>query len=181
MDKENYIEKLILGNHEAFRKIFMTYFPKVKFFISQIVKSDIIAEELSQDIFMKIWENREDLIRVDSFNSYVYKMSKNAALNHLRRVYLEETYLENYVEKMEVTIEEEIYAHDIELLEKMVMSNMPKKRRTIYEMSRKYGLCNDEIALKLNITKKTVENQLNLALKEMRKIIYTILILGLPF
>lgn len=180
MNIESCIRDLVSGDHDAFRKIFMEYFPKVKFFIRQIIKSEIISEELSQDIFMKIWENRESLTKIDSFNSYLYRMSKNAALNHLRRLYLEESYLNNYSEQTEVTIEEEIYARDIELLEKLAINNMPKKRRAIYEMSRKDGLTNDEIAIRMNISKKTVENHLNLALKDLRNILYSaILILSI--
>ena len=57
----------------------------------------------------------------------------------------------------------------MELLEKLTVGRMPKKRKAIYEMSRREGLSNDEIAIRMGISKKTVENHLNLALKEIRK------------
>lgn len=167
-----YIKELALGSHEAFKCLFMRYFPKAKFFIGHLVKSHIIAEELSQDVFMRIWERREQLVTIESFNSYVYRMSKNIALNYLRRKYLEDSYLEEYEGETELTIEGDLYAREIEMLEQLTVNQMPKKRKIIYEMSRKEGLTNDEIATRMNISKKTVENHLNLALKEIRKTLF---------
>lgn len=170
MEKETlYIKELALGSHDAFRCLFMAYFPKVNCFISHLIKSEIIAEELAQDVFMKIWENREQLVTIESFNSYVYRMAKNMALNYLRRKYLEDSYLENYEGETQLTIEGDLYAREMELLEQLTVSRMPQKRKAIYEMSRKEGLTNDEIAVRMGISKKTVENHLNLALKELRK------------
>lgn len=164
-----YVKELVSGSHKAFRSLFMSYFPKVKYFIRHLVKSEIIAEELSQDVFMKIWENREQLGAVESFNSYVYRIAKNMALNYLRRKYLEDTYLDEYEGETFVTIEGELYAREMRLLEQLTVSRMPRKRKAIYEMSRKEGLTNDEIAIRMGVSKKTVENHLNLALKEIRK------------
>lgn len=164
-----YIKELVSGSHDAFRQLFMSYFPRVKYFIAHLTKSENIAEELAQDVFMKIWERREHLQIAGSFNSYVYRMAKNAALNHLRRKYLEESYLEEYESQAEPTIEGDLYAREMELLEKLTVSRMPRKRRVVYEMSRRDGLTNDEIAHRMGISKKTVENHLNLALKEIRK------------
>lgn len=173
MEKDTYyIRNLALGSHDAFKSLFMSYFPKVKYFISHLVKSEIIAEELAQDVFMRIWENREQMEAVGAFNSYIYRMAKNLALNYLRRKYLEDSYLEEYEGEAELTIEGELYAREIELLEQLTVSRMPRKRKIIYEMSRKEGLTNDEIASRMGISKKTVENHLNLALKEIRKALF---------
>lgn len=167
-----YIKELAAGSHDAFRYLFMKYFPKVKYFIGHLTKSESIAEELAQDVFMSIWENREQLGSVESFGSYVYRMAKNRALNYLRRKYLEDSYMDEYEGETELTIEGDLYAREIELLEQLTVSRMPRKRKAIYEMSRKDGLTNDEIAARMGISKKTVENHLNLALKEIRKTLF---------
>lgn len=170
MEKDtSYIKELTAGSHVAFRGLFMKYFPKVKYFIGHLTKTESIAEELAQDVFMSLWENREQLGSIESFSSYVYRMAKNRALNYLRRKYLEESYLEEYEGETELTIEGDLYAREMELLEQLTVSRMPRKRKAIYEMSRKDGLTNDEIATRMGISKKTVENHLNLALKEIRK------------
>jgi RNA polymerase sigma-70 factor (ECF subfamily) len=166
-----YVRELVLGEHSAFRFLFMKYFPKMKYFISHFVKSDAVAEELSQDIFMKIWENREKLSQIQSFNSYIYRMSKNISLNYLEHKYVEDTYMENCQSETEASIESELYAREIELLEQLAINQMPSQRKTVYVMSRKKGMKNQEIAAALGISKKTVENHLNLALKEIRKVL----------
>ena len=153
MEKETLnIKKLALGNHDAFKSLFMHYFPKVKCFIRHLIKSDVIAEELSQDVFMRIWEYREQLSAVESFNSYVYRMAKNIALNYLRHKYIEDNYVEEYEGETEFTIEGDLYAREIEILEQLTVSHIPRKRKAIYEMSRKEGLTNDEIAVRMGIS-----------------------------
>lgn len=164
-----YVRELVLGNHEAYKSLFMKYFPKVKYFIAHLIKSDAIAEELAQDVFMKIWEHRERLESLQSFNSYVYRMAKNISLNYLEHKYIEELYLEKYQAEPIFSIEEDFYAKEMELLEQLTVNAMPTQRKTIYEMSRKKGYANSDIAAELGISKKTVENHLNLALKEIRK------------
>lgn len=169
-DDAQYVRELILGNHSAFEGLFMKYFPKVKCFITHLVKSEEVGEELAQDIFMKVWEYRERLGHVQSFNAYIYRMSRNIAFNYLEHKYVEEIYVEKQQGvSMSISPEDEMYAREIELLEQLTVNNMPPKRKEIYQMSRKRGLANEEIAKELNITKKTVENHLNLALKEIRK------------
>lgn len=168
-DDIQYVRRLALDDHTAYKELFMKYFPKVKYFISHLIKSDSIAEELSQDVFMKIWEHRERIASVGSFNSYLYRMAKNISLNYLEHKHIEELYWEKHEGQTEFSLEEDFYAKEIALLEELTVNNMPTQRKTIYEMSRRKGFSNDEIATELGITKKTVENHLNLALKEIRK------------
>lgn len=172
---EEYIvlEKIASGDHDAFRYVFMTYFPKVKYFITNIVKSDVIAEELAQDIFLKVWTTRESLPELRSFNAYIYKMARNTALNYLDRKYVEEAYLANYTPSPNAATNpvDELEAKELELLVQLTVDQMPEQRRRIYTMSRIENLKNEEIAEKLNLSKKTVENHLNLALKDIRNVL----------
>ncbi|GHT45213.1 DNA-directed RNA polymerase sigma-70 factor [Bacteroidia bacterium] len=165
------VEQLALGNHDAFRELFMKYYPKVKYFITRFVKSEAIAEELSQDIFEHIWINRKNLSEIQSLNAYMFRMAKNKALNYLSHKEIEETYASSCTNLPEYSLEEEIDASDLEQLILLAVEKMPKQRRRIFEMSRMENLKNAEIAEKLGIAKKTVEVHLNLALKEIRKVI----------
>ena len=174
-DDIHYVRELALGSHAAFKVLFMKYFPVVKYFIANLIKSETVAEELAQDVFVKIWEQRIRLHVIKSFNSYICKMAKNMSLNYLEHKYIEALYLEKYQGETSFSIEEDYFAKELELFVELAVKNMPTKRKTIYEMSRKNGLSNDEIALKLGISKKTVENHLNIALNEIRKLISTLM------
>jgi RNA polymerase sigma-70 factor (ECF subfamily) len=164
------IEKLASGNHDTFRQLFMKYYPKVKYFITYFVKTEAIAEELSQDIFEYIWVNKEYLSDVKSLNAYLFHIAKNKSINYLNHQKIEEDYALTYMDMQEYSIEEELYAKELELLIQLTVEKMPEQRRRIFEMSRINNLKNSEIAEKLNITKKTVENHLNLALKQIREV-----------
>lgn len=176
MDKELEIQclaSLALGDHKAFKLLFLFYFPKVKYFITKLIKSEIEAEDLAQDIFEKIWLVRKDLSAIDSFSSYLYRMAVNSVLNSLKKKKHHKIYLEYLLHNKnnQLTTEEAIYAREIELLILLAVSNMPIQRRKIFEMSRFHGLKNIEIANLKNISKRTVEVHISLALKEIRRII----------
>lgn len=169
LQEQQYLSQIANGNHDAFRIIFMKYYPKMKYFITQFVKSEAIAEELSQDIFLKIWENREKLVFNTSFSAYLYRMARNSSLNHLERKSVEAKYAETFVATLSDDPENELNAKEMELLIQMAIERMPEQRRTIYRLSRVDGLDQKGIAEKLKIAQKTVQNQLSLALKDIRE------------
>ena len=171
MKKEN-IEALRRGNHKAFEDIFIAYFHKVKFFICGIIKSEADAEELAQDIFFKLWTSRSAIDPEKPFSAYIYTMARNAAFNYLKHKSVEQAYLIDLPSlDMAAPPDEILFAREISLLIELAVNKMPIQRKRIYLLSREKGISNADIALKLGISKKTVENQLSLALKELRKVI----------
>jgi RNA polymerase sigma-70 factor (ECF subfamily) len=99
-------------------------------------------------------------------------MSRNAAINALRRTGRVTPLSNEYLSKSDSTsIEESYYAQEKELIIRLAVCQMPEQRRRIFEMSRYMGMDNQTIATTLNLSKKTVENHLTLALKTLRSII----------
>lgn len=173
MEKENIdLKEVAFGNPNAFRSFFIKYYPKVKRFIYYFIKSEEIAEDLSQDVFEYIWVNRNRLPGLQSLDAYLFCMAKNKALNYLSRQALENAYAMSCPIVREYSIEEELYAAELEMLILLIIEKMPGQRRRIFEMSRYENLKNQEIADLLHLSKKTVENHLNLALKQLRKEIF---------
>jgi RNA polymerase sigma-70 factor (ECF subfamily) len=149
----------------------MEYYPKVKSFITCFVKSETIAEDLSQDIFEQIWRQKDFLSNLKSLNAYIFRMAKNTAINCLNHQTIEENYVSSCVHLPEYSMEEELYAKELELLIQLTVEKMPEQRRRIFEMSRIKNLKNAEIAEKLNISKRTVETHLNLAIKQIKEVV----------
>lgn len=171
MEKEK-VEALRNGNHKAFEGFFIAYFKRVKLFICGIIKSEADAEELAQDVFVKLWTNREAINIEKPLGAYLYTIAKNSALNFLKHKLIEQSYIENFLFSNEVaTPEDELFAREISLLIEMTVNEMPVQRRKIYMLSREKGVSNGDIAKQLGVSKKTVENQLSLALQELRKVI----------
>lgn len=171
---DNILEGLKDGNHKAYESIFMAYFPKVKYYIKGFVKSVDIAEELTQNVFLKIWESRQSLvISVKGFESYVFTIAYRQTIDYIRSKQVRESFYNDQMirEQDTVCIEEEYIAEETMLLIKIAIEDMPEKRQKIYKLSRNEGIPNDKIAEQLNVSKRTIENQLSLAMKKIRDII----------
>lgn len=170
MDAKNILRDIAAGDSEAFKTLFEMFFPKVKVFLVKFLKDDKAAEDIAQDIFVKIWSLRQALPEIKSFNTYLYRMTRNAALNYLRdkKVTLEISEISIRDDK---DIEQEYYRKEKELLMQLVVDQMPAQRRKVFTMSRYMGMTNDQIAKSLGISKHTVENHLSLALKELRGVV----------
>ena len=173
------IEALHNSNHKAFEEVFLTYFDKVKYLLTGLLRSESDAEELAQDIFVKLWINRQSIDPSKAFSTYLYTIARNSALNYLKHKLVEENFKNsfNYFDEAAADSSDEIlFAKEINLLVEMAICRMPVQRRKIYQMSREKGISNNEIAEELGISKKTVENQLSLALQEIKRVISAFLI-----
>ncbi len=165
------------GNHKAFETIFIAYYNKTKTFIDGYIKSEPDAEELTEDLFVNLWINRHSIDTSKSFNSYLHTIARNAAINFLKHKYVCDAYLNNNQDtEYSSTSEEDLIAKELEMLIDKLVGGMPEQRRMIYTLSRNEGLSNAEIAERLNTTKRNVESQLSLALKEIRKVISCFLV-----
>ncbi|VFB15104.1 RNA polymerase ECF-type sigma factor [Bacteroides heparinolyticus] len=167
------IEALQNGNHKAFEEVFLAYFDKVKCFLTGILRSESDAEELAQDIFVKLWMNHTSINPNKGFSFYLYAIARNTALNHLKHKLIEENFRKTFDDLDEGvdSSDEILYAKEIGLLVEMAVYRMPAQRRKIYQMSREKGVSNSEIAEELGVSKKTVENQLSLALQDIKRVI----------
>ena len=164
------------GSHPAFEKVFVYYYTKLRRFILGYVKSDADAEELAEEIFVGIWQNHKSIDPEKSFDSYLYTVAKNKSLNFLRRKYVSRTIIEMQApETLSHSPEEEYIAVEKELLIQMAIEKMPAQRKKVFQL-RQQGLTNEEIARELDTTKRNVESQVSLALKEVRKILKNYLI-----
>lgn len=174
---EEIIAALKAGNHAAFDAVFLSFYDKIKFFVGGFVRSQDTAEEITQELFMKVWDNRAALDPGKSFSSYMYTLARNASLNFIKHKYTESSYLSQLPhDPQSESSEELIFASEIQLLIDMSVAAMPEQRRKIYVMSRNEGISNDKIAQQLGVSKKTVENQLSLALKEIKRVVSSILL-----
>lgn len=170
--------KLSRGDSNAFRYIFKLYYSKVRAFSYGFLKDKDEADELAQMIFIKLWEKRELFTFVKNFDSYLFTLSKYTIFNYIEARHVVPITIEDVPESSDtITPYDELVAEDLQLLIDLTVNGMPAQRKQIYQLSRQQGLTNDEIAERLGIQKKTVENHLNLALKELRNVISMVLIL----
>lgn len=94
--EEDKVEALSKGNHKAFEDLFIAYFQRVKLFICGIVKSEADAEELAQDVFVRLWTNREAINIEKPLGGYLYTIARNTAFNFLKHKLVEQSYVDSF-------------------------------------------------------------------------------------
>ena len=160
-----------------FKKFFDLNFPKVKTFAWQLLKSEEDAEDIAQDIFVKLWEKPDLWLEREKLDSYLYTVVRNHIYNFLKHKAVEYDYLDVAAEKMRMaelglpTPDDEFCAHELELFVQMALERMPEQRRRVFLMSREEGMTSPEIAEKLNVSVRTVEQHIYKALQDLKKII----------
>ena len=174
MDKK-YIIGLQKGSYSDFNKLYDLYADRLYSFAYNLTHSSEMAEEIVQEVFLKIWQMREHLSPEYSFRSFLFTIAKNKFLNDLRNrlpllsydEYI--TQLDDATERGENSTESEFNFN--ELNEQVLQSKdkLSKRQKMIFEMSKEEGLSNQEIALKLGISEQSVRNQLSSALKVLRE------------
>lgn len=157
-----------------FERFFLLNYPKVKAFAFKILQSESDAEDLAQDVFVKLWSCPDIWDNQEVADGYVYTMARNCIYNFLKHKSVGRGYQEQMAystELVEESVEHEMYAKEINLLVKLALENMPEQRRAVFVMSRRDGMSHQEIAEKLNLSVRTVEHHVYLALKELKKIL----------
>lgn len=160
-----------------FETVFKAYFPRLKAFSLKFVSGQDIAEDLVQDVFLKVWENK-DKIHTETFHSYIFTMVRNACLNYLKHkkivdnafsgkepdfrgegLYYADFFSDPYHQTMFNELKKEV---------DKVLASFSEQTRTVFEFSRFKGLKNQEIAEKLGITTRTVEKHISRALNKFK-------------
>lgn len=171
---------------EDFEKIFRTHFSRVRYFIFMLIKSEADAEDIAQDVFVKLWTNYETWKDHDGKDGYIYTLAKNLTLDFIRHKRLEDDYRDEQVQENSikellgpVDILNPIYYNEIQLTLRLAIEHLPERRRKIFEMSRFKKMSNQEIAKMLHLSVRTVEHQIYLSLQNLRKIIFILFFLYL--
>ncbi len=180
------LEKLKSGNIACFELLYSKYSGKLYNYVLSLSKGDFyLAEEIVQNVFVKIWEIRQHINTEGSFNSFVYTVGRNMFLNVVKSRLQEHLYHDYVVDHeaiLDNSVEKEIEYKMLEEQINRLIEQLPPARRNIYVLSRVKNLPNKEIAALLDISENTVESQLNKATQFMRKNLlpyYSVLVLGL--
>lgn len=161
------VEQLRDGSKYAYHTLYSEYGPRIHAFALSYLKNNADAEELLQEVFLKIWEIRSSLDAEKNFRSFLFRIGINLIYDFIRRKNIERAYLDHFDSDLwpqsDNTWEEVIYNDMLDNLRQLVDS-MPKQRRRIFRMSKEEGLSNEEIARKLGLSQRTVESHLYFAI-----------------
>jgi RNA polymerase sigma-70 factor (ECF subfamily) len=184
IEQERLIEQLKQGSKDAFHSLFNLYAPKIQSFALSYLGNKADAEELLQELFLKIWEIRSTLDSSKNIKSFLFKVCVNLIYDYIRRKNIEKAYT-GYAGQMDQatadsTWQEVIYNDMLANLNNLV-NTMPEQRQLIFRLSKEQGLTNEEIARQLGLSKRTVENQLYRAVSYLKEKIGQGTIAGILF
>lgn len=168
-EENNLFINIQQGDEKAFEKLFKLYYGYLCNFATKIIADDVAAEEIVQEFFVKFWERRADLSVESSLKNYLFRSVKNLCLNHIKHSNIKLQHAQKVIAESETSNFNNDYI-EVDLAADIAKSieELPKKRREIFRLSREEGLKYREIAEKLNISIKTVEAQMSLAIKSLR-------------
>lgn len=166
---------------KEFRELYKSMAPSLIFYAAKFV-GNIMAEDLVQDVFLKIWNKRAPLFLKEGLKTYLYRSVQHACLDYLKHEDIEDNYINSVINKLKI---EEIYFNnethflfdEDERLSRIYeeLDKLPSKCKEIFTMSYLEERKTDEIAELLNISKRTVEAQLYKALKRLRGAVVSLL------
>ncbi|HEY3389658.1 MAG TPA: RNA polymerase sigma-70 factor, partial [Prolixibacteraceae bacterium] len=164
--------RISMGDEQAFELLYRRYFVRLCAFANKFLNDPHAAEEVVQDIFMKLWENRATLRSDGSGKSFLFQAVHNKSLNLLAHQKVVNQYAEMiqavYSHPEEFDVQESLMAKELSLRIQTIINELPTECKRIFLMSRTEGKKYNEIAEELNISVKTVETQINRALKKLR-------------
>lgn len=170
--EEEVLLNLYRGSMDAFEQIYHAYWSDLYNYAYNILRDKIICEEIVQETFVSLWNRRQDLKITHSLQAYLFTAVKFQVFNYMKSEKVKRDYATSYVTFRESLVdnsnEENIHLTDLRGLIENEVAKLPEKCQQIFRLSRNDHQSIKTIAEMLNISHKTVENQLTKALKQLR-------------
>jgi len=159
-NQENLLKELAKSNKHALEELFNYYYPRLYNFSKSFLKIEDGIDDILQEVFLKIWHNRREIKHSETFNSYIFTITRNLLLNELRsrlnNQKVRDRIMEASVAEEYLLVESVEYEELKERVDSLIDA-LPQKQQEIFKMSRIEGLSHKEIAEQKNISTKTVE------------------------
>jgi len=159
-------------DQQAYKLLFTALYPYLYPFARVLVKTKEPAEEIVSDVFIKVWEKRKELDKIDNLKLYLYVATRHIALNYLEKERRKPASLIDYFQHAELISvhldpEQLLITADMMAMLRKAVDQLPPKCKVIFKLVKEDGLKYKEVAEILGISVKTVENQLAIALHKL--------------
>ncbi|PVD49924.1 RNA polymerase sigma-70 factor [Terrimonas sp.] len=165
------LDEVANGDEKAYAVLFHTYRPKIYSFIFRISGSVQSAEDVTQDVFAKIWQRRADMVSIKNFNAYIFRVAHNHFLNAMKKM-AKETLVLQKIEKQSASVQEVcegLERKELRRLFHFVVDELPQKQKMVFLLSKEKGMKQEEISEQLNISVVTVKSHMTQAFRNIRK------------
>lgn len=159
------------GDEQAFKYLYELFRPKIYSIAIQYLKSEELAKEVVQDVFLKIWLDRAELIQITSLEAWLYKVAKNNILNRLKRIGIEmkaKDYFSSHTALISYEMEYQLESKEYTSILQEVINALPEQQRKVFELARIQKLSYEKIGEQMNLSPLTVKTHMARALKAIR-------------
>jgi RNA polymerase sigma-70 factor (ECF subfamily) len=160
------------GNENAFEVIFRKYHAKIYHFVWNTLYDKTWAEDITQNVFLSVWNHREEIVPEKNFLSYIYTIAKNMVFRETEKMILSsryEGYVRQHASEADFSTLETIDADMLEETILQLIDQLPEARKRIFLLRFKEELSNKEIAKKLSVSVENIETQVRRSLDYIRE------------
>ena len=163
------LERLSKGDEKALTLIYKAFWQPLFISAYNVIKDKAVCEDIIQEIFLQLWLKRESLEINESLQAYLFAATRYQVFGYIKKVVSKEALLQKRAHTLTVASSDDaLLEKDLSIQVEKVVAELPEKCKLIYQLSREAHLSHKEIAEKLSISPKTVENQLTIALHRLR-------------
>ena len=170
-DERSFVRQISLGDQKAFSEVYDRYKPMLYRFVFKILKSEELANDSCQEVFMKIWEDRERLTEVISFRYYLLTVGKNHSLNILKKVLSEEKNVSDFVSsynEISNDLEEQMQSNEYQYFISCVLDSLTPQSQRVFHLCRQQGLSYDEAAENMGVSRNIIKKHMIRSMKIFR-------------
>lgn len=182
-NEKTLFRQISAGDEQAFKVVFDLYKDELFRVVIRLTKSQAVAEEIIQEVFISLWISREHLIKVEEPASYIYRTLFNKINHYIKKEANQERIVKaalQYYQSSSDTTEQIVDLNETQGLIERALRKLPPQQKIVYRLSRQHGLSNDEIASQLQVSQHTVKSHLSKAIWFIRTYIKNLaVIIGL--
>lgn len=169
-NEKEWLYLIASGDEHAFEQLYRHYRNKAYSVALTYMSSPALAEDVLQDLFLKLWQKRETLLEIEHFDQYLFIVLRNMLISALRKSDRQEKIIEHIRQAavLQPTPGQLAEAGDLQQTVTHALGQLPEKQRQIYRMSREEGLSHEEIGAIMELSPRTVSNIITLVLNHLR-------------
>ena len=155
-----------------FSEIFRKHEQRLYLLALRLTKSDAVAKDIIQEVFLKLWEHRDNIYTINNMEAWLYRITENKVIDFLRRVSADDRLKKviwDHLQKIVNESEQILAAKEYNSIIQKAIDQLPPQRRLIYQLNKEDGMNYQQIADELHISKHTVKNQLFTAVQSVRR------------
>ena len=165
------LKRISEGDEKAFTEIYARFKPALYRLVFNILKSSDLSSDTCQEVFIKIWEDRQKLTEVHSFKNYLLVAGKNYSLNVLKKMASDEKGLSGFVKQYSEAhngIEDKFQSDEYNYFLKTIINTLTPQSKKVFELCRQQGLSYDEAAEKMGVSRSLIKKHMVRSMKIMR-------------